>query len=96
MAFYFLLTFFMIMVLYKCKEDKERVVNMNTHQIIEDLQKQNELLREENHKLISKLIKMDYELQMAKLKEWGASDKTVEDVEDKWIEEHKELLERLD
>lgn len=69
---------------------------MNTQQIIEDLQKRNELLQEENHKLIAKLIKLDYELQMAKLKEWGASDKIVEDAMDKWIEDHKELLERLD
>ena len=86
----------MIMVLYKCKEDKERAVNMNTHQIIEDLQKQNELLEEENEKLICKIVKLDYELQMAKLKEWGTSDKTLKDVEDKWNEEHKGFLGGLD
>ncbi len=72
------------------------VVEMTKDEIIKDLQKQNELLKEENHKLIAKLIKLDYELQMAKLKDWGASNKTIEDVEDKWIEDHKELLERLD
>lgn len=69
---------------------------MNTEQIIKDLQLKNRLLEEENEKLICKIVKLDYELQMAKLKEWGASDKSVEDVEDKWIEDHKELLERLD
>lgn len=69
---------------------------MNTEQIIEDLQLKNRLLEEENEKLICKIVKLDYELQMANLKEWGASDKSVEDVEDKWIEDHKELLERLD
>lgn len=63
--------------------------------IIKDLEKQNELLKEENNKLMMKLIKLDYELQMAKLKEWGVRDSTIELVEDKWIEEHKELLERL-
>lgn len=69
---------------------------MNTEQIIKDLQLKNRLLEEENEKLICKIVKLDYELQMAKLKEWGASDKSVEDVEDKWIEDHKELSERID
>lgn len=64
--------------------------------IIKDLEKQNDLLREENQKLMCKLIKLDYDLQIAKLKNWGVSDKTIESVEDKWIEEHKELLRRLD
>lgn len=63
--------------------------------IIKDLEKQNELLKEENNKLMMKLIKLDYELQIAKLKEWGVRDSTIELVEDKWIKEHKELLERL-
>lgn len=69
---------------------------MTKDEIIKDLQLKNKIIEEENEKLICKIVKLDYELQMAKLKEWGASDKTVEDVEDKWIEEHKDLLERLD
>lgn len=68
---------------------------MTKDNIIKDLEKQNDLLREENNKLMMKLIKLDYELQIAKLKEWGVRDSTIELVEDKWIEEHKELLERL-
>ncbi len=66
---------------------------MTKDEIIKDLQKQNELLEQKNQKLINKLIKLDYELQMAKLKEWGATDKTVECVETKWEAEHTDLLE---
>lgn len=68
---------------------------MTKDDIIKDLEKQNDLLREENNKLMMKLIKLDYELQIAKLKTWGVRDSTIEYVEDKWIKEHKELLERL-
>lgn len=68
---------------------------MTKDDIIKDLEKQNDLLREENNKLMMKLIKLDYELQITKLKTWGARDSTIEYVEDKWIKEHKELLERL-
>lgn len=68
---------------------------MTKDDIIKDLEKQNDLLREENKKLMCKLIKLDYELQIAKLKEWGVRDSTIQYMEDIWIEEHKELLERL-
>ncbi len=68
----------------------------DTIKIIEELQKQNELLREQNRKLMYEAIKLDYDLQIAKLKVEGYSDATIEEVTDKWAEEHKELLKGLD
>ena len=69
---------------------------MTKDDIIKDQQKQIEVLREENQKLIYKLIKMDYDLQIANLRASGMREENIETIENKWIEDHKDLLRRLD
>ena len=51
----------------------------DTIKIIDDLQKQNELLREQNEKLLQKAIKLDCEVQRLEHELWSAKTRFIEE-----------------